>query len=65
MTDQLHEQPGACTATITGVFALLKAKPGVTRTARFVKNGSGRKPSLMYEAAHGLVGVRTRKENRS
>jgi len=31
MTDQPHAQPQASTATTTGVFALLKAKPGVTR----------------------------------
>jgi hypothetical protein len=31
MTDQPHIQPQASTATTTGVFALLKAKPGVTR----------------------------------
>jgi hypothetical protein len=31
MTDQPHTQPQASTATTTGVFALLKAKPGVTR----------------------------------
>ena len=31
MTDQLHAQPQTSTSTTTGVFALLKAKPGVTR----------------------------------
>src|ERR1041385_8942575 len=31
MTDQPHAQPQASNATTTGVFALLKAKPGVTR----------------------------------
>src|SRR5215813_1990573 len=31
MTDQLHTQPQTSTSTTTGVFALLKAKPGVTR----------------------------------
>ena len=31
MNDQPHIQPQASTATTTGVFALLKAKPGVTR----------------------------------
>ena len=31
MTDQPHTQLQASTVTTTGVFALLKAKPGVTR----------------------------------
>jgi hypothetical protein len=31
MTDQSHAQPQISTSTATGVFALLKAKPGVTR----------------------------------
>src|SRR5215831_848837 len=31
MTDQLHAQPQPSTSTTTGVFALLKAKPGVAR----------------------------------
>ena len=31
MTDQSHAQPQTSTSTTTGVFALLKAKPGVTR----------------------------------
>ena len=31
MTDQVHAQPQNPASTITGVFALLKAKPGVTR----------------------------------
>ena len=31
MTDQPHAQTQAPTSTTTGVFALLKAKPGVTR----------------------------------
>jgi hypothetical protein len=31
MNDKPHTQPQASTATTTGVFALLKAKPGVTR----------------------------------
>ena len=31
MTDQSHAQPQTSTTTTTGVFALLKAKPGVTR----------------------------------
>jgi len=31
MTEQLHAQPQPSTSTTTGVFALLKAKPGVTR----------------------------------
>jgi hypothetical protein len=31
MTDQSHAQTQASTSTTTGVFALLKAKPGVTR----------------------------------
>jgi hypothetical protein len=31
MTDQSHAQPQASTSTATGVFALLKAKSGVTR----------------------------------
>ena len=31
MTDQSHAQTQASTSTITGVFALLKAKAGVTR----------------------------------
>ena len=31
MTDQSHGQPQTSTSTSTGVFALLKAKPGVTR----------------------------------
>jgi len=31
MTDQSHTQPQTFTSTTTGVFALLKAKPGVTR----------------------------------
>jgi hypothetical protein len=31
MTDQSHAQTQTSTSTITGVFALLKAKPGVTR----------------------------------
>ena len=31
MTDESHAQPQAATSTTTGVFALLKAKPGVTR----------------------------------
>ena len=31
MTDQSHVQTQASTSTTTGVFALLKAKPGVTR----------------------------------
>src|SRR5262252_8609273 len=31
MTDQPHAQPQPSTSTTTGVFALLKAKPGVTR----------------------------------
>lgn len=31
MTDQSHAQAQTSTATATGVFALLKAKPGVTR----------------------------------
>jgi hypothetical protein len=31
MTDPSQAQPQASTSTITGVFALLKAKPGVTR----------------------------------
>ena len=31
MTDKSHDQAEASTLTTTGVFALLKAKPGVTR----------------------------------
>jgi len=31
MTDQSHAQTQTSTSTTTGVFALLKAKPGVTR----------------------------------
>jgi hypothetical protein len=31
MTDQSHAQPQTSTSTTTGVFALLTAKPGVTR----------------------------------
>jgi hypothetical protein len=31
MTDQSHAQPQTSTSTATGVLALLKAKPGVTR----------------------------------
>ena len=31
MTDQSHTQTQTSTSTTTGVFALLKAKPGVTR----------------------------------
>jgi len=31
MTGQSHAQPQTSTSTTTGVFALLKAKPGVTR----------------------------------
>jgi hypothetical protein len=31
MTDQPNAQPQASTATTTGVFALLRAKPGATR----------------------------------
>jgi hypothetical protein len=31
MADQLHAQTQTSTSTTTGVFALLKAKPGVTR----------------------------------
>lgn len=31
MTDQSHDQTQASTSTTTGVFALLTAKPGVTR----------------------------------
>jgi len=31
MTDQSHAQPQTSTSTTTAVFALLKAKPGVTR----------------------------------
>ena len=31
MADQLHAQTQISTSTTTGVFALLKAKPGVTR----------------------------------
>ena len=31
MTDQSHAQTQTSTSTIMGVFALLKAKPGVTR----------------------------------
>ena len=31
MTDQAHAQTQASTSTTTGVFALLNAKPGVTR----------------------------------
>jgi hypothetical protein len=31
MTDQSHAQPRTSNSTTTGVFALLKAKPGVTR----------------------------------
>ncbi len=31
MTDSAHTQTQASTSTTTGVFALLKAKPGVTR----------------------------------
>ena len=31
MTNQSHAQTKASTSTTTGVFALLKAKPGVTR----------------------------------
>ena len=31
MTNQAHSQPQTATSTTTGVFALLKAKPGVTR----------------------------------
>ena len=31
MTDQSHVQPQTSTSTATGVLALLKAKPGVTR----------------------------------
>ena len=31
MTDQSHAQPQTSTSTTTGVFALLEAKPGVTR----------------------------------
>jgi hypothetical protein len=31
MIDQPHVQPQASTATTAGVFALLKAKPGITR----------------------------------
>ena len=31
MTDQTHTQTQTSTSTTTGVFALLKAKPGVTR----------------------------------
>jgi hypothetical protein len=31
MTDQSHDQTQTFTSTIIGVFALLKAKPGVTR----------------------------------
>ena len=31
MTDKSHDQTQASTSTTTGVFALLKAKPGITR----------------------------------
>jgi hypothetical protein len=31
MTDQSHAQPQTSTSTTTGIFALLTAKPGVTR----------------------------------
>ena len=31
MTDQAHAQPQTSTSTATGIFALLTAKPGVTR----------------------------------
>jgi hypothetical protein len=31
MTSQIHAQTGPSTSTTTGVFALLKPKPGVTR----------------------------------
>jgi len=31
MTDQSHSQPQTSTSTTTGVFALLRAKPGITR----------------------------------
>ena len=31
MSDTTPTQPGAFASTVTGVFALLKAKPGVTR----------------------------------
>ena len=31
MTDKSHDQTQAPTSTTTGVFALLKAKPGITR----------------------------------
>jgi hypothetical protein len=33
MTDQSHSQTQTSTSTTTGVFALLRAKPGVTRRA--------------------------------
>jgi hypothetical protein len=31
MTDQSHSQTQTSTSTTTGIFALLRAKPGVTR----------------------------------